>query len=167
MSLSLSALCFFILTSSLHSFPLHCLSSPVPYPPSLLLRSSHITLPSLSHPSTLFTLPPFHLTPHTSLHPIPSLCTLHPPPPTPSPHSSHITLLLPFTFPPLHPSLPHPFTLTPPPHFSHISSPHAFTLHPSTPPHVLLDNEVTAVSTIWRAQPDSKTVSVIPDSLAM
>ena len=36
-------------------------------------------------------------------------------------------------------------------------------IHPmpslSTSPPALLDNEVTAVSTIWRAQPDNKTVS--------
>ena len=170
MSLSLSALCFFILSPSLHSFPLHCLSPPVPYPPSLLLRSSHITLP-LHSPTP----------PHSSLsHPFASLLphlftpffTLYPPPCTPHPFTS---LLSHYFTPPLHFPTPSPFA--PPPLHSPTPSPSPLhltpptSLHPmpslSTPPHVLLDNEVTAVSTIWRAQPDSKTVSVIPDSLAM
>ena len=42
-------------------------------------------------------------------------------------------------------------------------TPPTFIIHPmpslSTSPAALLDNEVTAVSTIWRAQPDNKTVS--------
>ena len=170
MALSLSALCFFILTSSLHSFPLH-------------FFVSHLLYLSLHPPTLLYSSP-------SLLHPHPFTSLLHTPPLPP--HSSHITLLLhfptppPFIPPPLTLLLPHffipnffnlyPSTLhspTPPPHSSHISSLsipslsippplHPSTpppLHPSTPPHVLLDNEVTAVSTIWRAQPDSKTVS--------
>ena len=127
MSLSLSALCFFILTPSLHSFPLYFFVSHLLYIASILTPSllPHYFTPPLPFSTPLpFTPPPPHLTPPTFLH------RLHLTPPT----------------------FLHPLHLTPP-----------TSLHPMPslciPLHALLDNEVTAVSTIWTAQPDSKTVS--------